>query len=240
MINFLACPYPDLAPIFSLVKYVISIFAVVIPIVLIVLGIIDFSKSVMAKDEGEIKKNQGIFIKRVIYAVAIFFVYTIVTLVMNLVSKYIDEDANSFLQCFNGEYSESSNNNNNDDSNNNNNNDDSNLNDDVEIVNYYVHYEDNDTATKARCCYSIQLKLKNGTFVNPEQVKYVFDGTETSDGCREVDSSAQCGITGKVPNEIRTLYKGIECRIYWDGINNKYVYANPFCKSVLSNNNNSN
>lgn len=86
----------------------------------------------------------------------------------------------------------------------------------------------------------IQLKLKNGTFVNPEQVKYVFDGTETSDGCREVDSSAQCGITGKVPNEIRTLYKGIECRIYWDSINNKYVYANPFCKSVLSNNNNSN
>ena len=117
MINFLACPYPDLAPIFSLVKYVISIFAVVIPIVLIVLGIIDFSKSVMAKDEGETKKNQGIFIKRVIYAVAIFFVYTIVTLVMNLVSKYIDEDANSFLQCFNGEYSESSNNNNNNDSN---------------------------------------------------------------------------------------------------------------------------
>ena len=48
---------------------------------------------------------------------AIFFVYTIVTLVMNLVSKYIDEDANSFLQCFNGEYSESSNNNNNNDSN---------------------------------------------------------------------------------------------------------------------------
>ena len=114
------------------------------------------------------------------------------------------------------------------------------MNDDVEIVNYYVHYEDNDTATKARCCYSIQLKLKNGTFVNPEQVKYVFDGTETSDGCREVDSSAQCGITGKVPNEIRTLYKGIECRIYWDRNNNKYVYANPFCKSVLSNNNNSN
>lgn len=104
MLNFLACPYPDLAPIFSLIKYVISIVAVVIPIILIVLGIIDFSKAVMAKDEGEIKKNQGIFIKRVIYAVAIFFVYTIVVFVMNLVTEYIDEDANSWLECFNEKY----------------------------------------------------------------------------------------------------------------------------------------
>lgn len=104
MINVMACPYPDLEPIFSLVKYVISIVSVIIPIILIVMGIIDLSKAVMGKDEGEIKKNQSIFVKRIIYAVAIFFVYTIVVLVMNLVDKYIGEDANSWVDCFGGKY----------------------------------------------------------------------------------------------------------------------------------------
>lgn len=107
MINILDCPYPDLAPIFSLIKYIISIVAVVVPIILIVLGTVDLSKAVMSKDENEIKKNQSIFIKRCIYAVLIFFVYTLVVFVMGLVSKYIDEDADNFIECFNENYESS-------------------------------------------------------------------------------------------------------------------------------------
>lgn len=122
MINILDCPYPDLAPIFSLVRYLISIVSVVVPIILIVLGIIDFSKAVMAKDEKDIKTNQSIFIRRVIYAVAIFFVYTIVVFITNLVGEYIDEGATSWLDCFNlnmikpDDNSNNSNNTNNDNS----------------------------------------------------------------------------------------------------------------------------
>lgn len=124
MINILeGCPYPDLAPIFSLVRYLISIVSVVVPIILIVLGIIDFSKAVIAKDEKDMKASQSIFIKRVIYAVAIFFVYTIVVFITNLVAKYFPkEGATSWLDCFNlnmikpDDNSNNSNNTNNDNS----------------------------------------------------------------------------------------------------------------------------
>lgn len=104
MINVLACPYPTLEPIFNLIKYLLQIVSVVIPIILIVLGTIDLSKAVMAKDDSEIKKNQAIFIKRCIYALSIFFVYTLVMYIMGLVSKHIDPDADNFIECFSGDF----------------------------------------------------------------------------------------------------------------------------------------
>ena len=63
-----------------------------IPIVLILLGSIDLGKAVMSSDDKEIKGATSKLIKRVIYAVAIFFVVTIVTLVMNLFSKVDDKE----------------------------------------------------------------------------------------------------------------------------------------------------
>lgn len=77
----------ELAPAIRLVKLgLIPVFQIGIPILLIVLGMIDFAKAVMAGKEDEMKKHQNIFIKRCIYAVGIFFVVTIVTLVFNLFS----------------------------------------------------------------------------------------------------------------------------------------------------------
>jgi len=100
MINILACPVKGLEPIFSLIKYLISIVSVVVPIILIVLGIIDFTKAVIAKDEKDMKTSQSMFIKRVIYAVAIFFVYTIVVFITNLVAKYFpNEGATDWMDC---------------------------------------------------------------------------------------------------------------------------------------------
>lgn len=75
----------DLAPAVRLVRYgVVPLFQLVVPIGLIIMGMIDLSKAVMAGKEEEMKKSSSMFVKRCIYAVAIFFVITIVTLTMKL------------------------------------------------------------------------------------------------------------------------------------------------------------
>lgn len=74
---------------------VFPIIQIGIPILLILMGSIDLGKAVMSSDDKEIKGATGKLIKRVIYAVAIFFVVTIVTLVMNLFTNVDDDMGNT-------------------------------------------------------------------------------------------------------------------------------------------------
>lgn len=84
----------DLAPIIKLIKHgFIPLLQIGIPIVLIVLGMIDLGKAVIASKEDEIKKAQGMLIKRLIYAIAVFFVTTIVIVVFGIfVESGADKD----------------------------------------------------------------------------------------------------------------------------------------------------
>ena len=50
---------------------------------------IDFAKAVAAKDENEIKKAQTALIKKAIAAVLVFFVMTIVSLLMTIMKKVV-------------------------------------------------------------------------------------------------------------------------------------------------------
>lgn len=78
----------DLAPIIKLIKLgLIPIIQIGIPIILIVLGMFDLGKAVVASKEDEIKAAQKLLIKRVIYAVAIFFVVVLLKLVFNMVTR---------------------------------------------------------------------------------------------------------------------------------------------------------
>lgn len=96
-----------LGPIVRLIKNgVFPIVQIGIPIVLIVLGTVDLGKAVISSDEKEVKQAQSRLIKRCIYAVAVFFITTIVTLLMSLVSKGAaggDGEANteSWAACWN-------------------------------------------------------------------------------------------------------------------------------------------
>ena len=78
----------DILPVVKLVKNgVIPIIQLGIPIILIILGMLDLGKAVIASKEDEIKTAQKLLIKRAIYAVAIFFVVFLVTAVFNLVTS---------------------------------------------------------------------------------------------------------------------------------------------------------
>ncbi len=84
LVQIMDCP-TDLAPIFKFIKYgLFPIIQIGIPILLIVMGSIDLGKAVMSSDDKEIKGATGKLIKRAIAAVAVFFVTTIVSLLMGL------------------------------------------------------------------------------------------------------------------------------------------------------------
>ncbi len=93
----------EIAPAIRIVKIgLIPIIQILIPIALIVMGMIDFAKAMMAQRDDEMKKAQGMFIKRCLYAVAVFFVVTIVTLIFHLFSSAETgiEGADDWLSCW--------------------------------------------------------------------------------------------------------------------------------------------
>lgn len=83
-----------------LTSTIVDLLKIGVPVLLIVLGMLDFGKAVMSQKEDEIKKNQTLFIKRLLSAALVFFVFIIVELLFNIVAK--DEDANIWncVNCF--------------------------------------------------------------------------------------------------------------------------------------------
>ena len=76
------CTNPAVLKVIYFVLIIIDIIKILVPIALIVLGIIDFSKSVISNDEKTQKNSVNIFIKRLICAVLVFAVPWIVEVVM--------------------------------------------------------------------------------------------------------------------------------------------------------------
>lgn len=82
-----------------LVHTAIVIIKIVVPILLIIFGMLDLSKAVIAAKEDEIKKGQQTFIKRAIAAVIVFFVIQIVQLLVGFISNG-DPDITQCFNCF--------------------------------------------------------------------------------------------------------------------------------------------
>lgn len=83
------------------VSTVINIIKIVVPIIIIVLGMLDLAKAVMANEEKEMKEAQGKLIKRIIYGALVFFVIALVQFVFSALSKNAKtDDATGCISCF--------------------------------------------------------------------------------------------------------------------------------------------
>lgn len=82
-----------------MVSTVVLLIKIVVPILLIIFGMLDLGKAVVASKEDEIKKGQGLFIKRAISAVIVFFVIQLVQIIVRFVSGNDASVANCF-NCF--------------------------------------------------------------------------------------------------------------------------------------------
>ena len=79
---------------FNVVSTIITGIKIVVPILLIIWGMLDFAKSVVAKKEEDIKKYQKAFVSRLISALIVFLIIFIVQLAVNLVSG-VEDSVNS-------------------------------------------------------------------------------------------------------------------------------------------------
>ena len=76
----------------GLISTIYTLIKVAVPLLLILFGMIDLGKAVISQKEDDIKKQQNLFIKRLIAAALVFFVFSIVQLLVNLV-----DDSNTDL-----------------------------------------------------------------------------------------------------------------------------------------------
>lgn len=84
----------------QLVGYVLTMFKVAIPLIIIGLGMFDFGKAVVAEKEDEIKKQTKRLIFRVIAGIVIFFIPSIVLFIFEQLGNYSTaKDQAAFNVC---------------------------------------------------------------------------------------------------------------------------------------------
>ncbi len=81
--------------VFKYIGIILDIILIAIPIILIVMGCIDFIKAIIAGKDDKIKKSQSTFVKRIIAAVLVFCVPTIIGLLLSL----LNQGKNAYLSC---------------------------------------------------------------------------------------------------------------------------------------------
>jgi len=83
--------------IFQVARWIIRIIQIAVPFVLIIFGSLDFFKAIVAGDEKEMKQKRKPFVQRVIAALIIILLPTLV----NLIMKNIAKNTNSrFAKCW--------------------------------------------------------------------------------------------------------------------------------------------
>lgn len=80
------------------VHIIITVIKVAVPIVLVIMGMLDLFKGITAQKEDEMAKGRKIFVKRLISAAIIFFVISIVQLLISFVGD--NEGIMSCANCF--------------------------------------------------------------------------------------------------------------------------------------------
>ena len=86
----------------EITSWLITVVEVLVPVILVIMGMIDFVKGLVSQKEDEIRKGQQVFIKRLITGIIIFFIVVFVKLIISAVSNSIAEKNNivSCIDCF--------------------------------------------------------------------------------------------------------------------------------------------
>ena len=89
------------ANIWQLIGYILLVFKIVIPLLLIIFGMIDLGKAVIASKDDEIKKATTSLVKRAIAALVIFLIPTFIGYIMTLVGGFSEakEDFDVCKKC---------------------------------------------------------------------------------------------------------------------------------------------
>ncbi len=89
------------AVVWQVIGYVFFILKIVIPMILIILGIIDFGKAVLSSDDKSIKDAAMTLAKRLIAGVIIFFIPTVINVVFSYISGFSEDMQADAMNCIN-------------------------------------------------------------------------------------------------------------------------------------------
>ena len=81
----------------DIINTIVRIIQIGVPILLIILGMIDFGKSAIAQKEEEMKKGQRIFVSRLITAILVFFVIFFVKAAVRFVNDR--NESSKIISC---------------------------------------------------------------------------------------------------------------------------------------------
>ena len=96
------CENPDVLSVIYFIEKILNVVFIIIPIGLILFITIDLVKTILnGNNDKNVKDNNRIIVKRLILAIAIFFIPTIVTLLTNLMSNAGIEFATEYKKCMN-------------------------------------------------------------------------------------------------------------------------------------------
>lgn len=91
-INMLIMAQPaicsDLVEIWQIIGWVLWVFKIVIPIIIIIFGMIDLGKAVVASKDDEIKKSIKSLAMRAVAGIIIFFIPTLVAAIFGMVDSF--------------------------------------------------------------------------------------------------------------------------------------------------------
>lgn len=88
----------ETATLLQFIGYGLLVFKIAIPVVIIILGIVDFGKAVVAEKSDDVKTYAKRLLWRLIAGIIIFFVPNIVTWVFGLVAEY-NSNQGAFNVC---------------------------------------------------------------------------------------------------------------------------------------------
>ncbi|HIS12812.1 MAG TPA: hypothetical protein IAB40_06880 [Candidatus Onthocola stercoravium] len=87
------------AEVWQIIGYAFLVLKIVIPIILVVLGIVDIGKAVLSSDEKLIKDGVMKLVKRVIAAVIIFFIPTVINVLFQFIGGFSESIRNDYDNC---------------------------------------------------------------------------------------------------------------------------------------------
>ena len=90
----------DIPPLLPKIIHIIYLMVqIAVPILLVLFGSIDFIKSITSQKDDEIKKGRQTFISRLIAGVLVFFVFSIVRLIISIVNDDSSNGIGRVLDC---------------------------------------------------------------------------------------------------------------------------------------------
>ncbi len=95
------CSDSNLKGIFGIAGWIINIIKIAVPIILIVVGMIDMTKAIFAKDDSAIQSATSALVKKAIAAVSVFLVISIVMFLFAKVVGFTGWENGNCAKCLN-------------------------------------------------------------------------------------------------------------------------------------------